>query len=86
MGGIGILRTRNGLLAGITLVTALGLSACRLTEVALVTVRNDTRAPVAVELRIPGEAVFRDDLMLAPADEGTLLKYEEPRRHARPIF
>ena len=59
------------------------LQSCRLTEVALVTVRNETKVDVAVKVRLPGQSDFQEDLRLKPAEERTILKYEEPRSTAR---
>ena len=67
------------------LVLTLALSSCRLTEVALVTVRNETPAELGVKVRLPGDPRFQEDRPLPPAQENVLLKYEEPRSEARPM-
>ena len=59
--------------------------SCRVTEVALVTVRNETPAQVAVHVRLPGNPRFRDDVVLKPAEEATILKYEEPKTGVQPL-
>src|SRR4029078_5678176 len=66
-------------------LAALALLSCRLTEVALVTVRNETKADVAIHVRLPGDPQFRDDLVLRPAEERAILKYEEPKSTARSL-
>ena len=68
-----------------SLALLLALASCRLTEVALVTVRNETGGPLAVRARLPGDPAFREDLALQPAQESTLVKYEEPRHEARAL-
>jgi hypothetical protein len=71
--------------ASLLLLAAAAVLSCRVTEVALVTVRNDTRADVAVRVRLPGSPTFRDDLMLKPTDERTILKYEEQKSAAQAL-
>ena len=67
------------------LIVALTVTSCRLTEVALVTVRNETPAALGVKVRLPGDPTFQDDRPLPPAQENVLLRYEEPRSEARPM-
>jgi len=67
------------------LLPALTLVSCRFTEMALVTVRNETVYDLAVHLRLPGDEAFREDLILESGQESTLLKYEEPGGVARPL-
>lgn len=67
------------------LVVALAAPACRHTEMALVTVRNDTPAELVVATRVPGGARFTGTMRLAPNQEDFLIKYEEDKRNARPI-
>lgn len=66
-------------------IAALTVLSCRVTEVALVTVRNETKASVTVHVRLPGDPQFRDDVVLNPAEERTILKYEEPKSKAQPM-
>jgi hypothetical protein len=66
-------------------LAGLATSSCRLTEVALVTARNETNSEVGVRVRLPGDPVYREDLTLAPAQESTLLKYEDPRHNPRSL-
>lgn len=67
------------------LLVAATVLSCRMTEVALVTVRNETKSDVAIHVRLPGDPTFRDDLDLKPAEEKTLLKYEEQGSTAQPL-
>lgn len=49
------------------------------------TVRNETKSTIAVQVRLPGNAQFGDDLTLEPAEERTILKYEERRSASQPV-
>lgn len=77
------LKTRR-LLATVALLLV-NAAACRHTEVALVTVRNDTAAELIVATRVPGNSEFTGTMRLAPKQEDILIKYEEDRRKARAI-
>jgi hypothetical protein len=70
---------------GLVTIVAFTISSCRLTEVALVTVRNETPAELGVKVRLPGDPRFQEDRPLPPAQENVLLKYEEPRSETRPM-
>jgi hypothetical protein len=68
----------SGVASGRFLLAALLLSpSCRLTEVAVVTVRNETVSDLTVHVRLPGDEDFREDLTLESAQESTVLKYGE---------
>ena len=69
------------------LLMALLLAAsCRFTDMALVTVRNETTTDVTVYVRLPGDEQFREDLLLESGQESALLKYEEPGTTPRPVL
>src|SRR5664279_1621136 len=55
------------------------LAGCRFTDVALVTVRNESSIGIAVHAQLHGEPDLRPDESLAPAEAEALVKYEEPR-------
>jgi hypothetical protein len=70
--------------ASLSLLVLLG--SCRFTEMALVTVRNETTVELSVHVRLPGDEAFREDLLLESGQESSLLKYEEPGGQARPVL
>lgn len=61
------------------------LAGCRFTDVALVTVRNESSIGITVHAQLHGAPNLRPDESLAPAEEGALVKYEEPRGAPTPI-
>jgi hypothetical protein len=63
----------------------LGLVGCPLTNVALVSVSNETPAALRVRSRLRGSATFAGTMDLAPAEEKPLLKYQEGRFTVEPI-
>ena len=67
------------------LLMAPAAAACRTTEVALVTLRNDTPSSILVLARLHGNDDFGTPYHLASHQEDVLIKYEENRRSARPI-
>jgi hypothetical protein len=70
--------------ASVILAATAGVG-CRLTEVAIVTVRNETTADLTVHTRFPGDVEYNEDRLLRPADERAVLKYEEPRASVTPL-
>jgi hypothetical protein len=72
-------------LCAAVLVGLASLTGCRFTDVALVTVRNESNVGVTVHAQLHGEPDLRPDESLAPAEEGALVKYEEPRGAPTPI-
>jgi hypothetical protein len=70
--------------AGLVAVT---LCACRFTEVALVTVLNETSSDITVYTVLPRSDGTGDDVpvRLAAHEEGAIVKYEEPRGEVLPL-
>lgn len=61
------------------------LGGCPLTNVALVSVSNETPAHLQVRSRLRGNATFAGAMDLAPTEEKPLLKYEEGWFTVEPI-
>ena len=76
--------TPRFLFAGGVLVAMAG-SGCRLTEVAIVTVRNETTADFTIHTRLRGDTGYNEDRLLRPTEERAVLKYEEPRSGVTPL-
>ena len=60
-------------------------TSCLSTEVALISVRNETATSVHVRARLRGFDNYEDTFDLAPAEERALVKYEEGRAHVDPV-
>jgi hypothetical protein len=56
-----------------------------LTEVALISVRNESSAPVHVCARVHGSERYQDTVDLAPNEERALVQYEEGRFRVDPV-
>lgn len=70
---------KSALLAIVLAFTSLGLQACRMTEVALVTIRNETSVGVRLRAGLNGRPPLDPAMHLGPGAEDILLRYEEPR-------
>jgi len=80
-------RCRGGALAAAFLicVVSIGATGCAWTEVALVSVQNETPATVHVRSRLRGNTAFENPFDLTPAEQRPLMKYEEGRFTVEPI-
>ena len=66
-------------------VIAMANFGCRLTEVAVVTVRNESSTDFTVHTRLRGDTGYNEDRLLRPTEERAVLKYEEPRSGVTPL-
>jgi hypothetical protein len=80
--GILMRRVRHEFVYGAALTL---LCACRLTQVALVSVRNETPQDLVVYTILPGDPIDRTPVKLTPNQEIGVLKYEEPTSQVTPI-
>jgi hypothetical protein len=78
-----VLRLRIGRALLIALSFAAG--GCATTEVAIITVRNETAADLAVQPRLHGQSELDEPVTLRPSEERVMIKYEEPRSRLTPV-
>jgi type II secretory pathway predicted ATPase ExeA len=69
------------------LLIALSFAAggCATTEVAIITVRNETSAELAVQPRLHGQGELDEAVTLRPSEERVMIKYEEPPSRPTPV-